>query len=294
MLRHCFHFSHNDFDCSHVGANTVTLTVTDNNGNQSTATATVTVEDKIDSTASAQDLTVQLDSNGLGSITWRRWTTVLPTPGIADLTLSQTDFDCSHLGANAVTLTVTDENGNQSTATATITVEDNIAPSVSASGVTVYLDETGSGTLSVASTASGVTDNCSVASLTIAIDGGAPAESVSFDCSHVGDGGTEAEIVVTDGSGNETTATAIILALDTVSPVAMAQNLTVELDIDGAGSITTDQVDNGSSDACGIADLTLSQTDFDCSHVGANTVTLTVTDVNGNQHGDGNDYRGGQ
>ena len=48
-----------------MGANTVTLTVTDN-GNQSTATATVTVEDKIDPTASAQDLTVQLDSNGWG------------------------------------------------------------------------------------------------------------------------------------------------------------------------------------------------------------------------------------
>ena len=61
----------------------------------------------------------------------------------------------------------------------------------------------------------------------------------------------------------------------------MAQNLTVELDIDGAGSITTDQVDNGSSDACGIADFSLSQTD-DCSHM-RNTVTLTVTDVNGNQ-----------
>ena len=276
--------SQTDFDCSHVGANMVTLTVTDNNGNESTATATITVEDKIDPTASAQDLTVQLDSNGLGSITVAQVDNgSADACGIADLTLSQTDFDCSHLGANAVTLTVTDENGNQSTASATITVEDNIAPSVSASGVTVYLDETGSGTLSVASTASGVTDNCSVSSLTIAIDGGTPAESVSFDCSHVGDGGTEAEIVVTDGSGNETTATAFILALDTVSPVAMAQNLTVELDIDGAGSITAAQVDNGSSDACGIADLMLSQTDFDCSHVGANTVTLTVTDNNGNQ-----------
>ena len=42
-------------------------------------------------------------------------------------------------------------------------------------------------------------------------------------------------------------------------------------------------IDNGSSDACGIASLSLSQTDFDCSHVGTNEVILTVTDVNGNQ-----------
>ena len=50
-----------------------------------------------------------------------------------------------------------------------------------------------------------------------------------------------------------------------------------------AASISTDDIDNGSSDACGIASLSLSQTDFDCSHVGTNQVILTVTDVNGNQ-----------
>jgi hypothetical protein len=41
-------------------------------------------------------------------------------------------------------------------------------------------------------------------------------------------------------------------------------------------------VDNGSNDACGIQSLVLSQTAFVCSEVGANTETLTVTDVNGN------------
>jgi gliding motility-associated-like protein len=41
-------------------------------------------------------------------------------------------------------------------------------------------------------------------------------------------------------------------------------------------------IDNGSSDNCGIATYTLSQTDFNCSNAGANTVTLTVTDAAGN------------
>ena len=66
-----------------------------------------------------------------------------------DLTLSQADFDCNHLGANAVTL-VTGENGNK--AATAITVEDNARRSFGfCEWVTVYLDETGSGTLSVAS-----------------------------------------------------------------------------------------------------------------------------------------------
>ena len=40
--------------------------------------------------------------------------------------------------------------------------------------------------------------------------------------------------------------------------------MAVELDASGAASITADEVDNGSSDACGIASLSLSQTAFDC------------------------------
>ena len=44
------------------------------------------------------------------------------------MTLSDTDFDCTDVGANTVTLTVTDNNSNVSTCTSTITVEDNVAP----------------------------------------------------------------------------------------------------------------------------------------------------------------------
>ena len=62
----------------------------------------------------------------------------------------------------------------------------------------------------------------------------------------------------------------------------MTQNLTVNLDASGNGSITPAEVDNGSSDACGIATLALDKTAFTCADLGANTVTLTVTDNNGN------------
>jgi hypothetical protein len=58
--------------------------------------------------------------------------------------------------------------------------------------------------------------------------------------------------------------------------------VTVQLDASGNGSTTAQAVDNGSDDACGIASTSLSQTNFGCAEVGANTVTLTATDNNGN------------
>jgi hypothetical protein len=61
----------------------------------------------------------------------------------------------------------------------------------------------------------------------------------------------------------------------------LTQNLTVALQ-NGTATITTAQVNNGSTDACGIATLALSKTTFSCDNIGANTVTLTVTDTHGN------------
>ena len=66
------------------------------------------------------------------------------------------------------------------------------------------------------------------------------------------------------------------------SPTALCQNATVVLDASGNGSITTSDINNGSNDACGIQSLSLDQTSFDCNDIGNNTVTLTVTDNNGN------------
>ena len=72
------------------------------------------------------------------------------------------------------------------------------------------------------------------------------------------------------------------LTVDVIKPTVITQNLTVSLDATGSGSITATQVDNGSTDNCTISTRTLSKSSFDCSDVGANTVYLIVTDVNGN------------
>ncbi|OAB79630.1 T9SS type A sorting domain-containing protein [Cochleicola gelatinilyticus] len=77
-----------------------------------------------------------------------------------------------------------------------------------------------------------------------------------------------------------TTATTVI---DTTPPTAVCQTVLAVLDENGEVIVTADEVDGGSTDANGISDLEISQTDFNCSHVGENDIILTVTDTSGNQ-----------
>jgi ACT domain-containing protein len=274
-----------DFDCSNVGTNTVTLTVTDVNGNVSTCDATVTVEDNVDPTAICQNITVQLDANGDLTITSADIDGgSTDNCGIASLTIdggnTTQDFDCSNVGTNTVTLTVTDVNGNVSTCDATVTVEDNVDPTAICQNITVQLDANGDLTIVSADIDGGSTDNCGIASLTI--DGGNTTQA--FDCSNVG--ANTVTLTVTDVNGNVSTCDATVTVEDNTDPTAVCQNITVQLDANGELTITSADIDGGSTDNCGIASLTIDGGNttqaFDCSNVGANTVTLTVTDVNGN------------
>ena len=54
------------------------------------------------------------------------------------------------------------------------------------------------------------------------------------------------------------------------------------LDAFGNATITGAQVNNGSTDNCGIASMNVVPNTFTTANIGPNPVTLTVTDVNGN------------
>src|SRR5207244_3642181 len=117
---------------------------TDVNNNVSTATATVTVQDSVPPTAKAQNITVQLDATGHASLTAADVNDgSSDNCGIGTLAVSPNTFDCTKVGPNTVTLTVTDVNGNVSTTTAVVTVEDKVPPTAKAKAITVELDATG-------------------------------------------------------------------------------------------------------------------------------------------------------
>uniref|UniRef100_UPI000651EAB2 T9SS type A sorting domain-containing protein n=1 Tax=Bizionia psychrotolerans TaxID=1492901 RepID=UPI000651EAB2 len=69
---------------------------------------------------------------------------------------------------------------------------------------------------------------------------------------------------------------------DLEDPVCNVQNISIELDAFGDASITADQIDNGSTDTCGINSISVSPNTFSTSDIGDNTVVFTVTDNSGN------------
>ena len=261
------------FNCSNIGANTVYLVVTDVNGNVDSTTATVTVMDTLNPLVSVQNHTAYLDASGTATVSS---TDVdngsTDNCSIQSIALSNSNFTCANIGANAVLVTVTDVNGNADTATATVTVSDTISPTVVTQNATVYLDATGSASIVVADINNGSTDNCSVQTLSL--------DSTQFDCSETGY--NTVTLSVTDVNGNTSTNTATVTVLDTISPIVITQNHTAYLNPSGFALITVNDIDNGSSDNCSIQSLTLSQVIFNCADTGLNTVALQVTDLNGN------------
>ncbi|MEZ7931309.1 MAG: hypothetical protein QMC21_07290, partial [Flavobacteriales bacterium] len=265
--------SQSSFDCSHVGiANTVTLTVTDASGNVSTCTSTVTVIDNMAPSAICQDITVYLDATGNATIDSTDTDNgSTDNCSIVTMSLSQTAFDCTHVGTNTVTVTVTDQSGNVSTCSSTVTVIDNVNPIAMCKDTTVYLDAAGNVSINTTYVDNGSSDACAF-TLTLS--------DTAFTCA---DAGVNAvTLTVTDASGNSSFCNSNVTVLDTTAPMAMCQNVTVTLNAIGAGTLTVGEVDNGSSDNCAISTMTISQSSFDCSHLGFNTVTLTVTDASGN------------
>jgi len=74
---------------------------------------------------------------------------------------------------------------------------------------------------------------------------------------------------------------AYFLFTDVTPPVAICKPVSITL-ANGSASITTTDINNGSTDECGPVILSASKTSFNCSNIGTNTVTLTVTDATGN------------
>ncbi|MEM0519353.1 M6 family metalloprotease domain-containing protein [Aequorivita flava] len=263
------------FTCTDVGPNTVTLTVTDVNGNVSTCTTTVTVEDSIAPTIICPaDITANTDAGDCAATVTFVTPVAFDNCGIASVVQTMGDPSGSGfpVGVNTIEFTATDVNGNTSTCSFTITVTDNEPPTMVCQNITIQLDAAGNATITPADVDGGSSDNCGIATSSVS-----PS---TFDCSDVGT--NNVTLTVTDVHGNTSTCTAIVTVEDVTAPVAVCQDITVALDASGTVTIAGIDVDGGSTDACGIASYDLDIDTFDCSNVGDNIVTLTVTDVNGN------------
>ncbi len=114
------------FDCSDLGANSVTFSATDEAGNTDSTTATVTVVDNSQPTVTTQDITLDLGTDTSVTITPQDViVTATDNCSVSTMTLDVTTFNS--VGNYTVYVTVTDANNNQTTVSATVTVEDTMS-----------------------------------------------------------------------------------------------------------------------------------------------------------------------
>ena len=209
------------FDCNDIGSNTVVLSVLDHSFNQATCTANVEVEDNLAPVANCKDITVNLSAIGNATIVAGD-----VDNGSADncssvsLSVSPTTFDCSNVGPVTVTLTVSDVRGNTSTCTATVTVEDNVAPTLSTCPSNIFESVTTGCDTTITWTPPTATDNCSVSSLTSNINSGA-----TFPI-----GTTTVTYTATDPSGNTDICSFTVTISEDGAPTAICKDVTVSVE----------------------------------------------------------------
>ena len=121
-------------------------------------------------------------------------------------------------------------------------------------------------------------DNCSVAAVVAQVNGAV----IDPDTYAFGTGATTVTWIVSDGAGNTASCEQTVTVHDDETPMAICQDITIQLDADGNKTITVDDIDNGSHDNCGVRSLAIDRDTFGSSDIGTNTVELTVTDINGN------------
>ena len=173
-------------------------------------------------------------------------------------------------GVSTVTYSYND--GTSHSCNFNITVTDQVAPIARCKNITIALNSFGNATITADQINNGSTDNCGIKIYQLS--------KSSFDCNNVGP--NEVNLTVKDSSDNISSCTAIVTVVDNTAPQTNCKNISVGLDASGNATISAMQIDNGSTDACGIKSRNVSKTQFDCSDVGVNQVLFTVTDNNNN------------
>lgn len=255
-----------------VGMTEVTAYATNSCGTVS-CTFDVIVADRQPPTPRCKNATLYLDANGEVKVTPDNIDNgSFDNCGEFSRYVQPYKFDCDDIGSNIVRLFTYDGNSHfETSCEAKITIKDTINPVVKCKTATAYLDENGNATITPADVDDGSGDNC---------DYSLDVSPSTFNCNDLGD--NSVTLTITDDADNKKQCVTTVTVVDNIPPTAACKNISIYLDMNGYASITPDDIDNGSSDNCGITSKNASKTEFGCDDEGANDVILTVTDASSN------------
>jgi hypothetical protein len=261
----------NDAPAAFAKGNTiVTWTATDAAGHTATAMQIVSIVDMVPPVLTAPAAVTVSTNAGQCSAASVALGTATASDNCSIVTITNNAPAAFAKGTTVVTWTATDAAGNIVTAAQEVTVSDNEQPGLSLPAA-IVVSAPATRCEAVVSFSPTATDNCPGVTLT-----SSPASGSTFPV-----GSTTVSVTATDAAGNMRRGSFTVRVNDVTAPTVVTRNVTVTL-VNGAASITAAQINNGSTDACGIASLSLSRSSFNCAARGNNTVTLTVTDVHGN------------
>jgi len=250
------------------------LAIPDNDGEGGTTT-TITVTDEFDITD--LDVMVNISHTWVGDVTVR-----LTSPSGTEVTLIDRmgtppgTFGC---GSADLDVTLDDE--------ATDPIEDECAAGPAASGsftpnnaLSAFDGETTMGvwTLFVSDGAGG-----DIGTWDYTVTGPDGEETITLDCSMLGN--NEIEVTVTDASGNASTCTATVLVIDLTDPIiSCVTSYPVYLNEQGWFLVDPFDLIADTDEACGIDIAAADRVYFDCDDLGSGPIEVTVfaMDFSGN------------
>jgi hypothetical protein len=150
------------------------------------------------------------------------------TSGNGEGSASGSEFN---VGTTTVTINATNPCGNV-TESFDVTVVDNVDPNAIVQNVVVQLDASGNGSTTAALVNNGSNDSCGIVSLALS--------KTAFTCENIGE--NTVTLMVTDNNDNVSSAKAIVTVEDTIAPVVLTKDITVELDENGEATITPEDI----------------------------------------------------
>lgn len=248
---------------------TRTYQLEDPAGNTTPLTQTITVIDNVAPVITCPaDINVNNDPGVCGA-TVSFAATATDNCGVNNISHSPNSGSVFPVGTTSVTATATDAAGNSASCTFNVTVTDNEDPTIACPAPITVNNDPGSCGANVAfNTIFG--DNCPGASLLCTANSG--------DFFSVGT--TTVSCTVTDAVNRTANCSFTITVVDAEAPVAICNDLTIQLDENGQGSATIDQFDGGSTDNCQVNLVSVTKNNFSCADAATEPgfVTLTVSD----------------
>nr|WP_299068666.1 GLUG motif-containing protein [uncultured Allomuricauda sp.] len=146
------------------------------------------------------------------------------------------------------------------------------APTTVCQPMIITLDDSGNATISAEAIDNDSFDANVIVSRSIDV--------TAFTCEDLGE--DVVNLTVTDVAGNSSSCSSVVTVVDNVLPVVLTTDMAIVLDAIATAQITAEDIDNGSSDNCGISTLQLDIDSFTADDFGENIVTLTAIDSSGN------------